>query len=113
MTNSNENITPVVKSAFPELYAEHTFHMKKAVSYTYNYCVIDEVIVELWDEMTMAQIAEALNEYPNRIAYRVQVLKTKGLIKNKYNMERADLLRQRKEAATWLKDIDNKLAQCS
>ena len=98
MTNSNENIAPVVKSAFPELYAEHTFHMKKAVSYTYNYCVIDEVIVELWDEMTMAQIAEAL---------------TKGLIKNKYNMERADLLRQRKQAATWLKDIDNKLAQCS
>lgn len=112
MTNSID-IAPVVKSAFPELYSEHTFHMKRATAYTYNYCVIDEVILELWDEMTVAQIAEALNEYPNRITYRVRILKTKGLIKNKYNMERADLLRQRKQAATWLKDIDNKLAQCS
>lgn len=112
MTNSID-IAPVVKTSFPELYAEHTFHMKRAASYTYNYCIIDEVILEMWDEMTVAQIAEALNEYPNRITYRVQVLKTKGLIKNKYNMERADLLRQRKEAATWLKDIDDKLAQCS
>ena len=85
MTNSIEHITPKVKSAHPELYAEHTFHMKKAVSYT----------------------------YPNRIVYRVQVLKTLGMIKNKLNMERADLKRQRKEAVTWLKDIDTKLAQCS
>jgi hypothetical protein len=112
MTNSID-IAPVVKTAFPELYAEHTFHMKRATAYTYNYCVIDEVILELWDEMTVAQIAEALNEYPNRITYRVRILKARGLIKNKYNMERADLLRQRREAATWLKDIDNKLAQCS
>ena len=87
--------------------------MKRAVPYTYNYTVIDEVILELWDEMTMAEIAFALNEYPNRIVYRVQVLKTLGMIKNKLNMERADLKRQRKEAVTWLKDIDTKLAQCS
>ena len=113
MTNSIEHITPKVKSAHPELYAEHTFHMQRAVPYTYNYTVIDEVILELWDEMTMAEIAFALNEYPNRIVYRVQVLKTLGMIKNKLNMERADLKRQRKEAVTWLKDIDTKLAQCS
>ena len=112
MTNSNE-YAPKVKAAHPELYAEHTFHMKKAVSYTYNYSIIDEVILECWDEMTMAEIAFAMNEYPNRIAYRVQVLKTLGMIKGKYNKERADLMRQRKEAATWLKDIDTKLAQCS
>ena len=113
MTNSIEHITPKVKSAHPELYAEHTFHMKKAVSYTYNYTVIDEVILELWDDMTIAEIAFAMNEYPNRIKYRVQVLQTLGMIKNKLNMERADLKRQRKEAVTWLKDIDTKLAQCS
>ena len=112
MTNSNE-YAPKVKAAHPELYAEHTFHMKKAVSYTYNYSIIDEVILECWHEMTMAEIALAMNEYPSRIAYRVQVLKTLGMIKGKYNTERADLMRQRKEAATWLKDIDNKLAQCS
>ena len=112
MTNSNE-YAPKVKAAHPELYAEHTFHMKKAVSYTYNYSIIDEVILEFWDEMTVPEIAEAMNEYPNRIVYRVQVLKTLGLIKNKYNMERADLMRQRKEAATWLKDIDAKLEKIS
>jgi|TARA_A100001015_G_C14487074_1_gene517763 hypothetical protein len=110
MTNSNST-APKVKAAHPELYAEHTFHMKKAVSYTYNYSIIDEVILELWDEMTVPEIAEAMNEYPNRIVYRVQVLKTLGLIKGKYNMERANLMRQRKEAATWLKEIDAKLAK--
>ena len=112
MTNSNE-YAPKVKAAHPELYAEHTFHMKKAVSYTYNYRINDEVIRACWHEMTMAEIALAMNEYPNRIEYRVQVLKTLGIIKGKYNMERANLKRQRKEAVTWLKDIDSKLAQCS
>tara|TARA_Y100000816_G_C25538337_1_gene292277 strand:+ start:99 stop:440 length:342 start_codon:yes stop_codon:yes gene_type:complete len=113
MTNSNDIILPRVKTAHPELYAEHTFHMKKAVSYTYNYSIIDEVLLECWDDMTIAEIALATNEYPNRIKYRVQVLQTLGMIKNKLNMERAELKRQRKEAVTWLKDIDTKLAQCS
>jgi hypothetical protein len=110
MTNSNVNV-PVVKNSHPELYAEHTFHMSKARKYTYNYVVIDEVIRELWGEMTMAEMAEALNEYPNRIAYRVQVLKDLGVIKGKYNMHRSNLMRQRKEAATWLKEIDAELAK--
>ena len=112
MTNSNE-YAPKVNAAHPELYAEHTFHMKQAVSYTYNYSIIDEVILECWHEMTMAEIAFAMNEYPSRIAYRVQVLKTLGMIKGKYNKERADLMRQRKEADTWLKDIDAKLEKIS
>ena len=113
MTNSNDITLPRVKAAHPELYAQHTFHMKKAVSYTYNYSIIDEVLLECWDDMTIAEIALATNEYPNRIKYRVQVLQTLGMIKNKLNMERAELKRQRKEAVTWLKDIDTKLAQCS
>ena len=112
MTNSNVN-SPVVKTSHPELYAEHTFHMSKARKYTYNYVVIDEVIRELWGEMTMEEMAEALNEYPNRIKYRVRVLKELGVIKNKYNMKRANLMRQRKEAATWLKEIDAELAKVS
>jgi hypothetical protein len=110
MTNSNVN-APVVKTSHPELYAEHTFHMSKARKYTYNYVVIDEVIRELWGEMTMAEMAEALNEYPNRIAYRVQVLKDLGVIKGKYDKHRSNLMRQRKEAATWLKEIDAELAK--
>ena len=63
--------------------------------------------------MTMEEMAEALNEYPNRIKYRVQVLKELGVIKNKYNMHRSNLMRQRKEAATWLKEIDAELAKVS
>ena len=108
MTNSTVN-APVVKTSHPELYAEHTYHMKKAVCYTYNYVVIDEVIRELWGEMTVAEIAEALNEYPNRIKYRVRILKELGVIKNKYNMERAELMRTRKVLVTWLDDVDKKL----
>jgi hypothetical protein len=38
-------------------------------------------------------------------------LKELGIIKNKYNMKRANLMRQRKEAATWLKEIDAELAK--
>ena len=48
-----------------------------------------------------------MNEYFNRVVYRVSVLKTLGLIKNKN--ERSALLRQRKMYATFIQDIDNKL----
>ena len=81
MTNSN-TYAPVVKTSNPTLYENHTFHMQKARKY---------------------------NEYPSRINYRVNVLKTLGLIKNKYNMERAELMRTRKVLVTWLDDVDNKL----
>ncbi len=109
MTNSNPN-TPVVKAAHPELYADHTYHMNRAKSYTYNYCVIDEVIVELWDEMTIAQIAEAMNELPNRIVYRIQVLKTLGLIKGKYT-GKTKLLKQERELRVQLRKVQSQLEQ--
>jgi hypothetical protein len=108
MTNSTAT-APVVKTAHPELYANHTFHMSKARKYTYNYAVIDEVINELWGEMTMAEIAKVLNEYPNRIAYRVKVLKDLGMIEGKYNMERGKLMRMRKILITFLGDVDEQL----
>ena len=108
MTNSTAT-APVVKTAHPELYANHTFHMSKARKYTYNYAVIDEVIRELWGEMTMAEIAKVLNEYPNRIAYRVKVLKDLGMIEGKYNMERGKLMRMRKILITFLDDVDSQL----
>ena len=109
MTNENPN-TPVVKAAHPELYAEHTFHMKRAKSYTYNYCVIDEVIVELWNEMTIAEIAEALNEYTERVAYRIQVLKTLGMIKGKYT-GKTKLLKQERELRVQLRKVQKQLDQ--
>lgn len=108
MTNSTAT-APVVKTAHPELYANHTFHMSKARKYTYNYSIIDEVINELWGEMTMAEIATVLNEYPNRIAYRVKVLKDLGVIEGKYNMERGKLMRMRKILITFLDDVDEQL----
>ncbi len=108
MTNSTAT-APAVKTAHPELYANHTFHMSKARKYTYNYAVIDEVINELWGEMTMAEIAKVLNEYPNRIAYRVKVLKDLGMIEGKYNMERGKLMRMRKILITFLDDVDSQL----
>jgi crotonobetainyl-CoA:carnitine CoA-transferase CaiB-like acyl-CoA transferase len=94
MTNSTAT-APVVKTAHPELYANHTFHMSKARKYTYNYAVIDEVINELWGEMTMAEIAK--------------VLKDLGVIEGKYNMERGKLMRMRKILITFLDDVDSQL----
>lgn len=94
MTNSA--YTPKVQAAHPSLYAEHTFHMNKARKFTYNYVMIDEVLVECWNEMTIAEIAEALNELPNRIVYRIQVLKALGMIKGKHTGKTKLLAEQRK-----------------
>ena len=41
----------------------------------------------------------------------IQVLKDLGVIKGKYDKHRSNLMRQRKEAATWLKEIDAELAK--
>tara|TARA_R100001082_G_C4259498_1_gene114929 strand:- start:51 stop:449 length:399 start_codon:yes stop_codon:yes gene_type:complete len=110
MTNSNEN-APKVKAAHPELYAEHTFHMKRAKNFTYNYCVIDEVLLEFWDEMSAREIAEVMNEYPHRIIYRVQVLKTLGLIKAKRDGNKMKLTRTKRMLEKELKEVERKLAE--
>tara|TARA_R100000951_G_C2600215_1_gene167953 strand:- start:96 stop:434 length:339 start_codon:yes stop_codon:yes gene_type:complete len=107
MTNENPN-TPVVKATHPELYTKHTFHMQRAKSFTYNYCIIDEVILELWNEMTIAQIAEVMNEYSERIAYRVQVLKTLGMIKGK-NTGKTKLLLQERQLRVQLRKVQKQL----
>jgi hypothetical protein len=109
MTNTNTTTRPVVKSTNPELYVQHTFHMKRARKYTYNYSVIDDYIVANWKTSSFRVMSEELNELQNRIEYRVQVLKTHGLIEGKNNMERGKLMRQRKHLVTWLKEIDSKL----
>lgn len=106
MTNATST-RPVVKSSNPNLYVQHTFHMKRATEYTYNYAPLDDYILANWKTKTHRQIADDMNEYFNRVVYRVSVLKTLGLIKNKN--ERSALLRQRKMYATFIQDIDNKL----
>jgi len=109
MTNANPN-TLVVKTAHPELYAEHTFHMKRAKSYTYNYAVIDDVLVECWNDMTIAEIAEAMNEYPERIAYRIQVLKTLGMIKGKHT-GKTKLLKQQRQLRVQMRKLEKQLSE--
>ena len=106
MTNSA--YTPKVLSDHPELYAEHTYHMNKAKPFTYNYVVIDEVLVECWDEMTIAEVAEALNELPNRVIYRTQVLKKLGVIKSKYT-GKTKLLQEQRKLRVQLRKVEKQL----
>jgi hypothetical protein len=65
--------------------------------------------VENWDNKSIQQIADETNEYFNRVVYRVQILQSLKLLKNKRNMERGKLMRQRKHLITWLKEVDAKL----
>ena len=109
MTNSNA-YTPKVLSTHPELYAEHTFHMNKARKFTYNYVVIDEVLVECWHEMTIAEVAEALNEYKERVAYRVQVLKALGMIKPKYT-GKTKLLQEQRKLRVQMRKVEKQLRE--
>ena len=108
MTNPTQTNRPVVKATNPELYVQHTYRMQKARKYTYNYSSLDDYIVENWDTKSIQQIADETNEYFNRVVYRVQILQSLKLLKNKRNMERGKLMRQRKHLITWLKEVDAK-----
>lgn len=106
MTNST--YTPKVLSTYPDLYAQHTFHMNKARKFTYNYVVIDEVLLEHWDDMTIDEVAKALNEYRERVAYRVQVLKELGMIKPKYT-GKTKLLQEQRKLRVQMRKIEKQL----
>ena len=110
MTDSNAVIPQVLQSN-PELYAEHTFHMKRAENYTYNYVVIDEVLLENYSTMTVKEIAKAMNEYPNRIIYRVQVLQKLGLIKNKVDVNKIKLTKTKRMLEAELKEVERMLSE--
>lgn len=100
---------PVVKSSHPSLYVDHTFHMQRAKNYTYNYVVIDEVLLDLYSDMTVNEIAQAMNEYKHRITYRVQVLQALGLIKAKRNTGKMQLLKTKRMLEAQLKDVNAEL----
>ena len=100
---------PLVKNTNPELYVKHTAHMSRAGIHTYNYASVDDYILQNWRVSIIKQIASDLNEYPNRIVYRVQVLQAVGLIGNKYTTKRATLKTQQKMLVTWLADIKQQL----
>ena len=109
MTNTIKTTRPVVKSMKPELYVQHTFHMKKARKYTYNYSVMDDYILQNWSTSTMKAMAKELNEYQLRVEYRVELLKEAGLIEKKQVRRSSKLLKRRKLLVTWLKEVDAKL----
>ena len=79
---------PVVKTSNPELYVNHTYHMKRAVKYTYNYAVLDDYVLQNWSSHSMRRMADDLNELLTRVEYRVQMLKSLGLIKGKLSAPR-------------------------
>ena len=108
MTNST--YAPKVQTTYPELYAEHTFHMNKAKAFTYNYTVIDEVLLECWKDMTTAQIAEATREPINRITYRTQVLKKLGIIKTKYT-GKTKLLKEQRKLRVEMRKVEKQLRE--
>ena len=101
---------PVVKTTNPELYVNHTYHMKLAVKYTYNYAVLDDYIVENDANKTMEQIASDLNEYVHRVAYRRTILIEKGLIQAKRSGRRGQLVKQYKVLMTQANIIAKLLA---
>ena len=98
-----------VQTLHPELYADHTYHMQRAVNYTYNYVVIDTVLLENYAVMTVNAIAQAMNEYKQRITYRVQVLQARGLIKAKRNTGKMQLLKTKRMLESQLKDVNAEL----
>ena len=100
---------PVVKTTNPELYVNHTYHMQKAIKYTYNYSTVDDYIVQNWSKSTAKRMADDLNEYQRRVEYRIRVLKVVGLLGSKNNMERGKLVKQYKVLMTQAKAIEKQL----
>ena len=75
-------------------YSTHTEHYSRADNFTYNYKFIDDAIIETYNKgYTIQQIADALREPFNRIAYRVTMLQSKGMVDYKLNTTRAHLTR--------------------
>ena len=64
------------------IYAPYTKHMKKADKFTYRtgYEVIDQALVKDYYRKSIKQIASELNEYDQRVVYRIQVLLKMGVL---------------------------------
>jgi len=110
MTTTNTN-RPIVKTIDPDLYAQHTFHMKRATSYTYNYAALDDYILQNWDNTTAKQIAHDRNEYFDRVKWRVEVLRARGHIKAK-GSKKQKLTQMKRSLTIKLQKVQEKLEQC-
>ena len=64
------------------IYAPYTKHMTRAKKYTYRtgYEVIDQALVKDYYRKSIRQIADELNEYDQRVIYRIQVLLKIGVL---------------------------------
>jgi hypothetical protein len=110
MTTTNTN-RPIVKTIDPDLYAQHTFHMKRATNYTYNYAALDDYILQNWDTTTAKQIANDRNEYLNRVQWRIQVLQERGHIKTK-GSKKQKLTQMKRSLTIKLQKVQEKLEKC-
>ena len=65
-----------------KIYAPYTKHMKRAGIFTYRtgYEVIDQALVKDYYRKSIKQIANDLNEYDQRVVYRIQVLLKMGVL---------------------------------
>ena len=108
-----KSVRPIVKATHPELYAEHTFHMKKCVAYTYNYSYLDDYIAEHWNNKSIKQIALETNEYEPRVAFRSKVLQSVGIIPPKWVQNGSTQLKiERSKLRLRLKQVEQQLEQC-
>ena len=64
------------------IYAPYTKHMKRADIFTYRtgYEVIDQALIKDYYRKSIKQIANDLNEYDQRVVYRIQVLLKMGVL---------------------------------
>ena len=105
MTITNLNTRPIVKSSNPALYEQHTFHMSKAACYTYNYSIIDDYVVENYMTMTAKEMARNLNEFHNRIVYRVGKLQQLGILPHKCPNMTAEAQLRKEYIQSWEQTI--------
>ena len=91
-------------------YSTHTEHYSRADNFTYNYKFIDDAIIETYNKgYTIQQIADALREPFNRIAYRVTLLQSKGMGDYKLNTTRAYLTRTYFKLRKDLQEVETQL----
>ena len=70
-----------------KIYAPYTGHMKKVGKFTYRtgYEVIDQALLQDYYVKTVREIADELNEYDQRIEYRIQFLLKKNILPMRKN----------------------------
>ena len=91
-------------------YSTHTEHYSRADNCTYNYKVIDDAISECYNKgFTIQQIADALREPFSRVAYRISLLQSKGMVDYKLNTTRAHLTRTYFKLRKDLQEVETQL----